>query len=111
MLNLKNKSHRIWNKNLNSMTFLDENELNNDPSLIQMKTTNIVDIKGKMIYDKDVVLCWNDDGFLENFNRTFKFIIDLKEKSTKWLEYEYYEVIGNIYEHPELLNFQLTQYR
>jgi len=93
-------------------------------NLILLQALDIKDKNYKTIYEGDVVVCWNDEGFLENFNKSFRYIIAYDGvafvgmyhglnndflANNMWYKFENIEVIGNIYEQPELKEFQISQ--
>lgn len=79
-----------------------------DSNSILMQYTGITDRKGKEIYEGDII---NDSGkeCVVKFNdgNTLAFWLDSISEGLGYLmcstESEWYEVIGNIYENPELL--------
>lgn len=117
---------RAWNeveeKMLNWNEFLDTNMKNTfiapeSTGLILMQYTGLKDKNGKEIYEGDIVRCKQyiggnfvehciEKGFIEFRNGEF----GLHRKQgyyqslSKFIEYAYeFEVIGNIYDNPELL--------
>lgn len=123
---------RAWDKNKKSMFYSDK-DFNNDlseffseiqdyrnplsdiSSTIQ-QLTGLTDKNGKEIYEGDIVkFCHWDDC---NINKeriwkigkivwdeySFRFTLDPKEPMNSLYYSKMYEVIGNIYENPDLLN-------
>src|SRR5436190_2009053 len=41
-----------------------------------MEYTNKIDIEGNKIYEGDIIECWDEYGFLTNFNKVYIFIIE-----------------------------------
>ena len=81
----------------------------NDVNLMQF--TGLKDKNGKEIFEKDIVdykgrkaiVKWH--GSYACF--IYEFVDELKNRTTEWkplyLSYYHFEIIGNIYENPELL--------
>ena len=79
--------------------------------IIFMQSTGLKDKNGKEIFEKDIVdykgrkaiVKWH--GSYACF--IYKFVDELKNRTTEWqplyLSYYHFEIIGNIYENPELL--------
>ena len=84
------------NKCCLSQHFIDE--------VILMQSTGLKDINGKEIYEGDVVLCeWGEIG--DNIYRnTGKTVVDFSPHNLVMLEEaDRLQILGNIYENPELL--------
>lgn len=76
-----------------------------------MQSTGLFDKNGKEIFEKDildyngrkVIVKWH--GSYASF--IYEFVDELKNRTTEWrplyLSYYKFEIIGNIYENPELL--------
>ncbi|OFQ66532.1 YopX family protein [Streptococcus sp. HMSC078D09] len=79
--------------------------------IIFMQSTGLFDKNGKEIFEKDildyngrkVIVKWH--GSYASF--IYEFVDELKNRTTEWkplyLSYYHFEIIGNIYENPELL--------
>ena len=74
-----------------------------------MQFTGLLDKNGKEIYDEDILKCvptekYPDDGgkFKVHFNNEAAFVLDALLPIT-WGGFASVEIIGNIYENPELL--------
>lgn len=79
--------------------------------IVLMQSTGLKDKKGKEIFEKDildyngrkVIVKWH--GSYASF--IYEFVDELKNRTTEWrplyLSYYKFEIIGNIYENPELL--------
>lgn len=88
-----------------------------------MYSTSFCDINDNFIFEGDVIECWNDDGFLENFNKISTFIVEFYKG--EWMgrhygmnsdmllkelnKFKFHKVIGNIFENPELREFQINK--
>jgi hypothetical protein len=110
---------RIWDKRFNKMRswnwivtarppigafFYDDN-------LIKMQDTGLRDKHGKEIYDGDIIHTRDNDSY--------NFVVRFDPKWKAWTYYlfntfnsfifnnEFHEVVGNIYENPELLESDL----
>ncbi|WPS54794.1 YopX family protein [Streptococcus sp. S1] len=80
-----------------------------------MQSTGLFDKNGKEIFEKDildyngrkVIVKWH--GSYASF--IYEFVDELKNRKTEWkplyLSYYKFEVIGNIYENPELLEVEI----
>nr|DAP03230.1 MAG TPA: YopX protein [Caudoviricetes sp.] len=79
--------------------------------IVLMQSTGLFDKNGKEIFEKDildyngrkVIVKWH--GSYASF--IYEFVDELKNRTTEWrplyLSYYKFEIIGNIYENPELL--------
>ena len=79
-----------------------------------MQSTGLFDKNGKEIFEKDildyngrkVIVKWH--GSYASF--IYEFVDELQNRTTEWqplyLSYYHFEVIGNIYENPELLEVE-----
>ncbi len=102
---------RVWNKATQTMHFPDWNELAERavlPEMFLQQFTGLTDRKGKEIYEGDIVKSeqWTPEIYRVWFSRGgFCFSNDTTDieyvNDAKYLEQ--FEVIGNIYENPELL--------
>ena len=92
--------------------FLDFNVSINE--IILMQSTGLCDKNGKEIFEGDIVdykgrkavVKWH--GSYASF--IYRFVDELQERFSEWhplfLAYYHFEVIGNIYENPELLEVE-----
>jgi uncharacterized phage protein (TIGR01671 family) len=74
-------------------------------NLVLMQFTGLTDKNGKEIFEGDIVQC-NLVNYVVRYDWLFpKFVLGINNKSCRdfWPSQEEYEVIGNIYENPELL--------
>ena len=116
---------RAWDKEYKSMheaSYIDwhENEVGYDKgnyytnldSCILMQYTGLKDINGKEIYESDIVRCMLGEHW--NYKETIGTVLfhcgewALEEKGSMFFKIKLYrckeiEIIGNIYENPELL--------
>jgi hypothetical protein len=79
--------------------------------IILMQSTGLYDKNGKEIFEKDildyngrkVIVKWH--GSYASF--IYEFVDELQNRTTEWqplyLSYYHFEIIGNVYENPELL--------
>jgi len=117
---------RVWDKTDKEMYLVDEINFNRGEfesigdgitflrgadEVELMQSTGLHDKNGKEIFEKDildyngrrVVVKWHGSyaGFI------YEFVDELQNRTTEWqplyLSYYKFEVIGNIYENPELL--------
>lgn len=114
---------RAWDKQykqLGMVTHLDfiTNELDHDKNLSEPKSTEhfelmqftgLLDKNGKEIYEGDIVKPFTDDGNLAQvIFLNGSFVLATQKKDGSYLIWNYMEseveIIGNIYENPELLN-------
>lgn len=83
----------------------------NGEDVILMQSTGLKDKNGKEIFEKDIVdfkgrkaiVKWH--GSYASF--IYEFVDELQNRTTEWqslyLSYYHFEIIGNVYENPELL--------
>ncbi len=79
--------------------------------IVLMQSTGLKDKNGKEIFEKDIVdykgrkaiVKWH--GSYASF--IYEFVDELQNRTTEWqplfLSYYHFEIIGNVYENPELL--------
>ena len=79
--------------------------------IVLMQSTGLRDKNGKEIFEKDI-LDYNGRKVIVKWHGSYacfiyEFVDELKNRKTEWkplyLSYYKFEVIGNIYENPELL--------
>lgn len=74
---------------------------------ILMQSTGLVDKNGKEIFEGDIVHAYGEDTYLIGVIEYFDNAYCIKSKNgiynLLWTNAEQYEIIGNIYENPELL--------
>ena len=89
-----------------------ENGSNSNPlkireEVILMQSTGLVDKNGQEIFEGDIVHAYSEDarliGTIEYFDNAYCIKTKNGVYNSHWTNAEYYEVIGNIYENPELL--------
>ena len=79
--------------------------------IIFMQSTGLKDKNGKEIFEKDI-LDYNGRKAIVKWHGSYasfihEFVDELQNRTTKWqplyLSYYHFEIIGNVYENPELL--------
>ena len=79
--------------------------------LVIMQSTGLYDKNGKEIFEKDI-LDYNGRKVIVKWHGSYacfiyEFVDELKNRTTEWqplyLSYYKFEIIGNIYENPEML--------
>jgi len=73
-----------------------------------MQYTGLKDEKGKEVYEGDVIIDHNGKGIIECIDSVASFRVNYKNGEAKWfidyMEFDgWIEVVGNIYENPELM--------
>ena len=72
-----------------------------------MQSTGLLDKNGQEIFEGDIVHAYSEDarliGAIEYFDNAYCIKTKNGVYNSHWTNAEYYEVIGNIYENPELL--------
>ena len=74
-----------------------------DP-LDSQQFTGLHDKNGKEIYEGDIVMFWGGIGKVIYFDAYASFKIQYTENDMADLNLNSHEILGNIYENPELLN-------
>lgn len=73
-----------------------------------MQSTGMVDKNGKEIFEGDIVHAYGEDTYLISVIEYFDNAYCIKNKNgiynPLWINAEYYEIIGNIWEDGELLD-------
>lgn len=90
--------HSLWNPNLPVNQSLAEHKR---AGIMLMQFTGLKDKHGKEIYEGDIVVCCRYDD-----NTKYEVVIEDIRHLDRWLfgsSLNWREVIGNIYENPELL--------
>ncbi|MFA5652471.1 MAG: YopX family protein, partial [Candidatus Paceibacterota bacterium] len=72
-----------------------------------MQFTGLLDKNGKEIYEGDIVIMKHPDK--DKILAKFEIVIDFENDCVDGWRSEQLEVIGNIYENPELLKDEVTQ--
>lgn len=82
--------------------------------LVIMQSTGLYDKNGKEIFEKDI-LDYNGRKVIVKWHGSYacfiyEFVDELKNRTTEWqplyLSYYKFEIIGNIYENPEMLEVE-----
>ena len=88
----------------NQKVWLSDGDQRDIASGVLMQSTWLLDKNGKEIYEWDIVKIedecygvYRDEGYLEYFIMNW-------ENNEPMYSYAHYEVVGNIYENPELIN-------
>ena len=72
-----------------------------------MQSTGLLDKNGQEIFEGDIVHAYSEDarliGAIEYFDNAYCIKTKNGVYNSLWINAEYYEVIGNIYENPELV--------
>ena len=108
---MKEIKFRMWDKEKQQM--IDNNELLDTTgaflnlpmwdTYILMQFTGLIDKAGVEIYEGDVVRCWGGEHFQGYWEHDTTIIIkDMIYECFMMGEIEFLEVLGNIYENPEL---------
>lgn len=102
---------RFWRDNEMQMAHrlnaYDNNNFAGDGEIL-MQFTGLYDCEGKEIYEGDIVNaydnnCLDNIGVIEYYQNSFNLVCQDIHLS-QWSNAENIYVLGNIYEHPELLN-------
>ena len=112
---------RAWNKHHNSMEYIndlywfEENGIHNfnDDNYIFMQNTGLKDKNGKEIYDSDIVKVTWGSGKIVSYevkyceSLGYHYLRDIKNKEDDDIiciyDYSQMDVIGNVFDNPELL--------
>lgn len=79
--------------------------------IVLMQSTGLKDKKGKEIFEKDI-LDYNGRKIIVKWHGSYacfiyEFVDELKNRTAEWqplyLSYYKFEIVGNVYENPELL--------
>lgn len=79
--------------------------------IVLMQSTGLKDKNGKEIFEKDI-LDYNGRKVIVKWHGSYacfiyEFVDELQNRTTEWqplfLSYYHFEIIGNVYENPELL--------
>lgn len=73
--------------------------------IILMQSTGLFDVNGQEIFEGDIVHAYSEDarliGAIEYFDNAYCIKTKNGVYNSLWMNAEYYEVIGNIYENPD----------
>lgn len=120
--------YRAWDKKIKIMSevtlidyraefvelFNEELYLRDFSKVELMQSTGLKDKNGKEIFEKDI-LDYNGRKVIVKWHGSYacfiyEFVDELKNRTTEWqplyLSYYKFEIIGNIYENPELLEVE-----
>ena len=126
------KFNEVWTIDFNGIRFLEQRTIDSypggeyheqkeewvEPNQELMQFTGVKDLRGNEIYEGDIVTC--DGGYetsegsyddcedarcIEWSEETLQFVAECKScrDSIPMYEFDYREIIGNIYQNPELL--------
>lgn len=108
---------RHWDKRINKMFYPERNDnfgyyVNNSDIIETMQCTGLKDKNGKLIYENDIVTDVLANQFIINFDEKYLafLLTNIKTKeSMVFYPNIKLEIIGNIYENPELLEVENDQ--
>ena len=108
---------RHWDKRINKMFYPERNDnfgyyVNNSDIIETMQSTGLKDSNGKLIYENDIVTDVLANQFTINFDEKYLafLLTNIKTKeSMVFYPNIKLEIIGSIYENPELLEVQNDQ--
>jgi len=114
---MKDIKFRIWDKDTNTMIYkgfvvadgrigvlICSDEFDELDNAVAMQYTGLKDKNGKMVYEGDVLKSDGFQGVIEFKGGEFRFRYTCYDRYDRIWEMNYHaEVIGNIWENPELL--------
>jgi len=120
---MRNIKYRVWDQRYRKMEYLEDWRflspwMTDTERPIFMQYTGLKDKEGKEIYEGDIIKCitkqhgWPHKGKVEYVEPSFKINVGKEPSIREGEENDYYtdfynnenfEIIGNIYENPELI--------
>ena len=108
---MNNIEFRAWNSQINKIIYLDPYQwsltaIKSSPDWIVMMWTGLLDKHHKKIFEGDIITYGGKRNFVVIFHKGY-FCYKSGENEYHILDETQVEVIGNIYENPELLKEEL----
>ena len=97
---LRKRVYVEWDDTLSGTEDIDDNG-------VLMQSTGLFDKNGKEIYEGDIVYAYSEGarliGAIEYFDNAYCIKTKNGVYNSLWTNAEYYEIVGNVFENPELL--------
>ena len=97
---LRKRVYVEWDDTLSGTEDIDDNG-------VLMQSTGLFDKNGKEIYEGDIVYAYSEGarliGAIEYFDNAYCIKTKNGVYNSLWTNAEYYEIVGNAFENPELL--------